>query len=116
MKAFLLTCIITFLCSFSFFAQSFSDYGVTKEQVCAGAAISIAGNIKPWAERNLSFSETKEMIGDLVFPSIKDSPEKAYKLFKSGKNFDQVVVILKADFMKLDDNVVLKGLIKNDEE
>lgn len=102
------------LCFTSFlFAQdkTFTGTSITKDKVCHGAAISVAGTIRPFAERNFSKAEIKEMLGDFVAKSISDSPDKAYDLFKSGKNLDQVVAILRTDFMKLDEATVMQGLI-----
>lgn len=113
----ILTVVFTILISTHFFAQEENfdpnNIKMTKELICHGAATSIAGNISPAIKLNFSISQTIQKIGNLVKEPIKGSPEKAYKLFKSGKNFDQVVAILKADFMKLDKSVVMQGLINN---
>lgn len=111
--------VLVFFLSFStyFFAQDATYYQKgSKELICHGAAVSVAGTIRPFVKRNISKSEIKKIIGDFVVESIAGSPDKAYDLFQSGKDFDDVVAILKADYMKLDEATVMQGLILDDED
>ena len=100
--------------TFQLFSQA--EMKLTKENICRGAAISVVGNVKPFIEGGFPKSEILEMGKELVKDVIKDSPEKAYNLLKTNKSSNEVIEILYNDFMKLDDNVVFKFLLKPDTE
>ncbi len=121
MKHFLIIFSCFLLCSVHLSAQEDLQTNIdniegAKELICHGAAVSIAGTIRPFFQRNFSMDQIKEMIGDMTQESIKDAPEKAYGLYKSGKNFEEVVDILKADFIKLDTSIIQQGLLKSEGE
>ncbi len=117
MKHFFISLCCSFLFSFSIFSQeaattNYNNVKITKELVCHGAAVSIAGTIQPFVKRNFSMIEIKDMIGDIANTPIENAPTKAYDLFKLGKSFNQVVEILTSEFMKLEESVVMKhGLL-----
>ncbi|XRE44727.1 hypothetical protein ACIVBQ_002931 [Tenacibaculum discolor] len=107
-----LTFIVCLFISFQLFSQAQAE--VTKENICKGAAISVVANVKPFIDNGFSKSETIEMGKELVKDVIKDSPTKAYDLLKAKKTKREVIEILYNDFMKLDEKVVLKFLLKPD--
>ncbi|MEE3998956.1 hypothetical protein V1T75_01310 [Tenacibaculum sp. FZY0031] len=100
--------------SFQLFSQSNPQAIPTKENICKGAAISVVANVKPFMDNGFSKSEIIEMGKELVKDVIKDSPTKAYDLLKAKKSKSEVIEILYNDFMKLDEKVVLKFLLKPD--
>ncbi|CAM1333186.1 hypothetical protein [Tenacibaculum aestuariivivum] len=85
---------------------------LTKENICRGAAISVVGNIKPFVDRGFSKLEIIENGKRLVKNSIKDAPAKAYDLLKAKKSSNEAIEILYNDFMKLDNNIISKFLLK----
>lgn len=102
--------VCLFISSFQLFSQAQAE--VTKENICKGAAISVVANVKPFIDNGFSKSEIIEMGKELVKEVIKDSPTKAYNLLKAKKSKSEVIEILYNDFMKLDEKVVLKFLLK----
>jgi hypothetical protein len=98
------------LSPFTLFAQN--SLGISKEKVCKAAAISIVGNVKPMLDAGISKNEIVTLGKDLVKDVIKDAPGKAYDLLKQNYSRDQVIETLYNDFMKLDDSVVAKFLLK----
>ncbi|RSC93085.1 hypothetical protein [Tenacibaculum singaporense] len=102
--------IVCLFISFQLFSQAQAE--VTKENICRGAAISVVANVKPFIENGFSKSEILEMGKELVKEVIKDAPAKAYDLLKAKKSKSEVIEILYNDFMKLDEKVVLKFLLK----
>lgn len=103
--------------SITVFAQNPQGIALTKEVICKGAAVSVEANVHPLI-KNLNFSRERvvNFTKDLVKPSIKDAPGKAYDWFKEGKTREQVTTLLYNEFMKLDDAVVSKFLINSDNE
>ncbi|MDO6676808.1 hypothetical protein C7448_10519 [Tenacibaculum gallaicum] len=105
--------IVAFLfLSFQLFSQNSQQTIPTKENICKGAAISVVANVKPFVERGFPKSEIIEIGKELVKDVIKDSPAKAYDLLKDKKSSEEVTKVLYNDFMKLDDKVVSKFLLK----
>ncbi|AZJ35794.1 hypothetical protein [Tenacibaculum singaporense] len=102
--------VYLFISSFQLFSQAQAE--VRKENICKGAAISVVANVKPFIDNGFSKSEIIEMGKELVKDVIKDSPTKAYDLLKAKKSKSEVIEILYNDFMKLDEKVVLKFLLK----
>lgn len=105
-----ITFIVCLFISFQLFSQAQAE--VTKENICKGAAISVVANVKPFIDNGFSKSEIIEMGKELVKDVIKDSPTKAYDLLKAKKSKNEVIEVLYNDFMKLDEKVVLKFLLK----
>ncbi|GAA4111457.1 hypothetical protein GCM10022393_09170 [Aquimarina addita] len=106
--------IVICLSSIQGYTQEVQGVKITKELICRGAAVSVVGNVKPFFDRNFAKSEILELTKSLVKEPIKDSPSKAYELFKVNKTKEEVVEILYNAFMKLDKETVSKFLINND--
>jgi hypothetical protein len=105
-----------FLFSIQAYSQNVNNIEVTKEMICRGAAISIVQNVHPFLDYDIPKSELEEIAEELVREPIRDSPNKAYNLLKTGKTKEEVIEILYNDFMKLDDSVIFSYLIKADPE
>ncbi len=111
----ILVLITLFICATQSYAQEASGT-LTKEMICRGAAVSVVGNVKPFADRGFTKDQLAEIIAGLVKEPIKDAPNKAYDLFKANKTQEEVTEILYNDFMKLDDDIVFQFLINGDPE
>ncbi|MEW7277968.1 hypothetical protein ABW636_05180 [Aquimarina sp. 2201CG1-2-11] len=97
------------------FASTYS-YGqeVTKEIICKGAAVSVVYTIAPFQKRGMDKTIIKEISVESYKEVIQPSALKAYDLLASGKTKEEVIEILYSDFMKIEDDVVMKGLLKPD--
>jgi len=98
-------------CVIQIYSQEVKSNQISKDVICRGAAVSVVGNVKPFIDLNFTKSKIIALTKDLVKPSIKEAPSKAYELFKANKTRKEVIEILYNDFMKLDDNIVSQFLI-----
>tara|TARA_R110002051_G_scaffold290773_1_gene354411 strand:- start:43199 stop:43555 length:357 start_codon:yes stop_codon:yes gene_type:complete len=108
--------ILLCLCSIQIHSQNVNGIEITKELICRGAAVSVVGNVKPMYDLNFTKRKILELNKDLVKEPIKDSPSKAYDLFKANKTKTEVTEILYTDFMKLDEKITSEFLINSDPE
>ncbi len=89
------------------YAQEFN-----KKTLCESAAFSIVHSIAPSLEYKMPKSQVEE-IGKEEFKEVAhESIGKAYDLLSSGKSRKEVIRIIYLDFMKLDDEIVKKGFLK----
>ncbi len=84
---------------------------VTKENICKGAALSIVytmdAAVKSEMKPVVITEITNRSFKEVIHPYVK----KTYDLLKSGKDRKAVIPIIEADLLKLDDDVVFKGLL-----
>lgn len=98
---------------FMFVCFSFTTLNsqITKENICKGAALSIVytmdAAVKSGMETAMVTEMTNESFKEVIHPHVK----KTYDLLKSGKDRKAVIPIIEADLLKLDDDVVFKGLL-----
>lgn len=116
MKKVLYITVFVCLCSIQLHSQDVNGTKITKELICRGAAVSVVGNVKPMYDLNFTKLKILELTKDLVKEPIKDSPSKAYDLFKSNKTKNEVIEILYTDFIKLDEQITSKFLINSHPE
>lgn len=99
--------VFLFMC----FVTNTINSQVTKADLCKGASFSIVytmdGAVKSEMEPAMVTEMTNESFKEVIHPHVK----KAYDLLKSGKNRKDVIPIIEADLLKLDDDVVFKGLL-----
>lgn len=98
-----------------FFSHGFlSNYAqeFNKESLCESAAFSIVHSVAPALELKMPKSQVEE-VGKEEFKEVAHtSIGKTYDLLSSGKSRKEVIRIIYLDFMKLDDEIVKKGFIK----
>lgn len=100
-----------------FFGLTFS-YGqeLSKEVICKGASVSVAHTVSLFQERGMGKSILEEMSKESYKEVIQPSAIKAYDLFTSGKSKEEVIEILYSDYMKIEESIVMKGLLINDDD
>jgi len=103
---------ILFIILFSFGFLSSQAQEFNKKTLCESAAFSIVHSIAPSLEYRVPKSQVVE-IGKEEFKEVTHaSIGKAYDLLSSGKNKKEVIRIISLDLMKLDDETVKKGFLK----
>lgn len=110
--------VIAFLFTCSLAQAQDNPFGVSKDKICLGAAVSMVWNISPLMNHGRPKSEVLSIVQEVFKPDAHASLEKTYDLLSTGKTKEEVTNILQKDFMKLDDKIVYGGLIspQDDEE
>jgi len=102
--------LFIFLFSLGFlssYAQAFN-----KKTLCESAAFSIVHSVAPLLELKAPKSQIEEIAKEEFKEAAQPSIGKTYDLLSSGKSKKEVIRIIYLDFMKLDDEIVKKGFIK----
>ncbi len=98
-----------------FFGLTYSySQELTKEVVCRGASVSVVYTVAPFQERGMEKLMIEEISKESYKEVIQPSALKAYDLLASGKTKEEVIEILYLDYMKIEESIVMKGLLKSE--